>query len=705
MALKDKSFKTSYTTDGSSELVEGLLVNALSEATLYKRSVGYFNKGALISIFRGIESLRFKCGKIKIICSPQLTDEDVKAIHDGYLKREEVIENACLKTVRDTFFNDDEMNGVEYITKLIASGILDIKIALKNDLGIYHDKLGIIEDENGDKLCFVGSLNETYAAYSNNYEKVRVFMSWKSDDQFERVADEDEEFNRLWNDKNNSVTVYDFTTALQKELVIKIDEHQKQFGYRQFSEQKKAEKFDRPGFKEPDWFEARHYQVEAINSWELNNWKGMLSLATGTGKTLTSLFGVSKLWKKMNFSKMLVIIVVPYIALVEQWEKDVKEFANDIVKVNSTEKNWEKKMHETIEGLKYGVIDVGVVITTIGSLQTKRMQDMLLFEGIKTVLIADECHNYGTDNALESIPKADYRIGLSATPERHFDDEGTEKLKEFFGGIVYEFSLERAIEEGFLVPYYYKPITVRLTEDEQEKYNEISAKITKLIEKDSSGKTSVRPGCNKTLELLLIQRSRVIAGAREKMPVLFDTIEKEGSSFNLVYCGSTTISDGTADDEGQRQVKYISSELHSRGILNTMYTSNEDTKEREDAIELFRQEMSPVLIAIKCLDEGVNIPEIRTAYLVASTTNKKEFIQRRGRVLRTTKNGDKKFAQIYDFITLPYSDDGKGYGMVRRELIRYKEFMDLAKNKLELQDEYCALEQKYCTEKGIEDYE
>lgn len=402
---------------------------------------------------------------------------------------------------------------------------------------------------------------------------------------------------------------------------------------------------------------------------------------------------------------MLVFIVVPYIALVDQWENDVKHFADTIVKVNSTEKNWDRKMHETIEALKFGVIDVGVIITTIGSLQTKRMQDMLDFSSFSTVLIADECHNYGTDNSLENLPKTDYKIGLSATPERHFDDQGTENIKEFFGGVVYEFSLERAIEEGFLVPYYYRPITVRLTEEEQEKYNEISGKITKLIQVDGNGKVIVRPGCNKSLELLLIQRARVIAGAREKMPILLDKIEKNNSPFNLVYCGSTTISDDMADEDGQRQVKYISSELHNRGIGNTMYTSLEDAKERKDAIKLFREEMSPVLIAIKCLDEGVNIPEIRTAYLVASTTNKKEFIQRRGRVLRTLKDGSKKFAEIYDFITLPHVDDGKGYGMVQRELVRYKEFMDLAKNKHELFEEYCALEKKYCTDKEMEDHE
>lgn len=294
-------------------------------------------------------------------------------------------------------------------------------------------------------------------------------------------------------------------------------------------------------------------------------------------------------------------------------------------------------------------------------------------------------------------PNIDYRLALSATLDRYGDEEGTQALKDYFGKKCIEYDLKRAIKEKKLTPYYYYPIVVYLDDEEMEKYKEISYLASKECHKDKRGKLNITEKGKR----LLLQRARIVAGAKSKLDALRELMDKyKEDTHMLVYCGATRVQTFEADsseedEEGERQIVAVSKILGNEfGMKVTHFTANESAEEREVIKRRFSTaEPYQAIVAIKCLDEGVNIPSIKTAFILASTTNPKEYIQRRGRVLRLAK--DKPYAVIYDFVTLtgpvdevnPYSPDYNcERALARRELLRIKEFGEIALNSRDSDD-------------------
>ena len=284
---------------------------------------------------------------------------------------------------------------------------------------------------------------------------------------------------------------------------------------------------------------------------------------------------------------------------------------------------------------------------------------------------------------------------MSATLDRHNDEEGTAKLYDFFGEKCIEYTLDRAIEEKKLTKYKYYPIVVTLTEEELEAYDNLSYEIGKCIMKGKNGKMKL----SSRGEKLALKRSRIVAGAKNKLTMLEEVIHPYiHDKHILVYCGATKgleqNQDRTdVDSEDIRQIDAVTDLLGNKlGMEVSQFTSKESVEERE----VLKREFSAgdtlkVLIAIKCLDEGVNIPKIKTAFILASTTNPKEYIQRRGRVLRLAEG--KEYAEIYDFITLPYDTESvtslteaqvkRNSTLVKNELRRAEEFSRIAVNMVE----------------------
>lgn len=678
----------------------------LSCAVKYQRAVGFFSSSCLIEISKGISELAKNGGKIQLVASPYLSDEDIEAIKSGYAMRDQVVKEAVRREMTEgkTPFEKARLN---LLANLISDGVLDIKIAFTEDsdrMGMYHEKMGIISDAEGNRVAFAGSMNESATAMTLNYETIDVFCSWK--DEEDRVVAKENAFTSIWNDTEPNIKIIEFP-ELKQEIIEKYKRSVPDF---EIDKKEYATDdnlalhtvlgvFTEHGPKFPDWFKLHDYQAEAITEWQKHNYRGIFDMATGTGKTYTGLGALTVLSKNIDH-KLAAIIVCPYQHLVEQWVEDILKFNIEpiIGYSESSQKDWQKRLKDAIRDQKLKVRgkEFFCFICTNATFSSDYVQTQLAKIKTETLLMVDEAHNFGAPYlSCLLFDNYKYRLALSATLERHNDEEGTAKLYDFFGEKCIEYTLDRAIEEGKLTKYKYYPIVVTLTEEELEVYDNLSYEIGKCIMKGKNGK----PKLSSRGERLALQRSRIVAGAKNKLALLEEVIQPYiHDKHILVYCGATKGLEqnqdcSDVDSEDIRQIDAVTDLLGNKlGMEVSQFTSKESVEERE----VLKREFSAgdtlkVLIAIKCLDEGVNIPKIKTAFILASTTNPKEYIQRRGRVLRLAEG--KEYAEIYDFITLPYDTESvtslteaqikRNSTLVKNELRRAEEFSRIAVNMVE----------------------
>lgn len=670
-------------------IVKEFYTPVLRESVLYQRSVGFFSSTALIELTKGIAGIVKNGGKIQFIVSPYLSEEDVVAIQKGYEKKK-IIEQALLREYKEpeNYFQEERLN---LLSHLIENGNLEIKVAFtppNKSTGMYHEKVGIVTDAEGNKIVFTGSLNETINAFYNNYESIVVFTSWEESRQYAEEMQND--FDTLWNNEDTDLEIIEFPEVVKEK--IKLNQKPK-INYDIDEEEMVEESPVQKGVpRMPPGFDLRDYQKDAIEKWEENNYCGIFDMATGTGKTYTGLGAVTKLYEAKK--RLAIIIVCPYQHLVEQWVEDIELFnlLPTIGYSSSKQKNWKKRLEDDILDFSIGVIDCFCFVTTNATYSSKFVCEQMKYLGKDTLLLVDEAHNFGSPNLRNKLyPNIEYRLALSATLDRHGDEEGTDCLKTYFGEKCIQYDLKRAIKEGKLTPYYYYPVVVYLDEDEMEQYRDISYRVSKECHKDKHGNLKITDKGKR----LLLQRARIVAGAKSKLVELKKLMQNyKNDTHILVYCGATRVQtfeydESEHDEEGERQIVAVSKILGNElGMKVTHFTSNESAEEREVIKRRFASaDPYQAIVAIKCLDEGVNIPSIRTAFILASTTNPKEYIQRRGRVLRLASN--KPYAVIYDFVTLVrpleevnrYSTDYNcERALAKRELARIKEFGEIALN-------------------------
>lgn len=689
MALTDLSLKREYRSY-KNNVVKEFYIPVLKEAILYRRAVGFFTSEALVEISKGISGLIENEGHIQLIVSPILNKEDIEAIEQGYNSRE-IVEKSLLREMKDPQDANDKER-LAWISYLISISRLDIKVAFTkkpSSKAMFHEKMGIVSDMYDSHIAFTGSMNETVNAFFNNYESFDVYCSWNEYEK-ERVQDKIDAFEKIWNNTENNLDVIDFPKAAREKLlkykVEKIDSQLDKNLADAYRCERNEVKF---GINED--IELYDYQKEAILEWENQGYRGIFDMATGTGKTFTGLGAAT--WLLKNNKRLAVIIVCPYQHLVEQWVEDIERFGfRPVIAFSSSpQKKWKERLKDEVIDFNLEIEDTFCLVTTNATYTSKYVQEQIgKIEG-DILIVVDEAHNFGAMRLSRYLrDDIKYRLALSATLERHGDEEGTQALYSYFGNKCIEYDLKRAIDEDKLTKYYYHPIIVSLSDDELEKYRELSAKISKACKFNEDGRAEL----SEAAKTLLIQRSRIVAGAIEKIAVLKELMKDYVNDNQiLVYCGATkpynpALDESESDDEGERQIVMISKMLGLElGMAVRHFTSNESAKEREEIKAQFA-ETNPyqALIAIKCLDEGVNIPSIKTAFILASSTNPKEYIQRRGRVLR--KYPGKDYAVIYDFVTLPrplnevdaYEDNKSEISLARREIARMKEFGYISQN-------------------------
>ena len=698
MSFRDIELKPEYRSR-LDNIIRDFYNPVLKEAVTYKRAVGFFSSSALLSLTAGIFGLIENGGSIQMIASPRLSPEDIDAINDGLRRRDDVIKEALLRELKEPKGRFEEAR-LNLLSNLIAAGRLEIKIAFMEDdntIGMFHEKLGLMFDSEGNVIAFSGSMNESANAFTTNYEAIDVFCSWTQD--AERVYTKETAFNAMWDDYEPSIKVVNFPDIndeiLRRYRVNnKIDTGLDSEPLSPDHPTPADEPAPPVGPAIPAHVRMRQYQLDAIDEWAKMNYVGIFDMATGTGKTYTALAAVSRLFSDKN-QKLAVVIICPYQHLVEQWKEDIIAFGMKpiVCYSSSSMRNWRERLKNAVTSFNLGIQNHFCMVSTNATFAIDYVQDLMAKLQGEVVLVVDEAHNFGAENLSKTLlPHIPYRLALSATIDRHGDPEGTQKLYDYFGGKCIEYTLKDAIDNDMLTPYYYHPVPVSLNENELQDYLDLTAKIRKNVHADKDGKVKL----SEYAKMLLIKRARIVAGAAEKIGTLRHLMAKYVDDNQiLVYCGATTMHDvdyeeGKPAIDEARQIDIVAGMLgNDLGMRVTKFTSEENAEERERIKADFAEgDHLQALVAIRCLDEGVNIPSIRTAFIMASSTNPKEYVQRRGRVLR--KFPGKRHAVIYDFITLPIPLDEVGNydpellesvkSLAMREIVRMKDFAAIAEN-------------------------
>ena len=659
----DSNIETSYYS-AKCNLVEAFYNIALSESTRYDRVSGFFSSTSLAVAALGMSQFILNNGHMRLVCSAKLNQDDVEAINDAddlkkiiscnFVEDFESIENELLK------------NHVKMLGWMIAKGILEIKIGVKVDeegnldIGMVHPKIGILYDDSDNSIVFDGSVNESRFGWLKNVESLRVFKSWKHMEFMDKDAGH---FDALWYNSTEGVEVFDIPDIPKSILVDSAPETDGEFEKLIFEtneELKKSLSKAKP--------KLRDYQNEAVKNWVENGYRGIFSMATGTGKTYTALSCFDRLMSNNN--SLLTVIVCPQLHLIDQWKSSIKDFKYDgkCIVASGDNKHWKKELKKTIADLM-GSKKNAIVLASFNKFSDKDFMDTIELHSGESFLIVDEVHGIGSYKFRQGFLDVDYdyKLGLSATPEIEDDFERTELVYENFGGIVFEYSLDEAIHNGFLTEYNYYPIFVDLTDNELKRYKILSSKIAKLL-----GKNNLKPNEEESLDKFIRQRRNLINKAENKLNCLRKFLESHKDIKDLIVYG--------ADKKHINEIKSILDDYY---ISNHQFTGDENPFERETILNLFSRRHYRALCAMKCLDEGVDVPSTQNAILLASTMNSRQHIQRRGRILR--KYPGKEIANIYDFIIVPIlkNEPESVKNILKSEKKRYEEYVNSAKNRLD----------------------
>ncbi|MBD1859709.1 DNA phosphorothioation system restriction enzyme [Leptolyngbya sp. FACHB-1624] len=638
---------------------------------------------------------------MRLIASPHLSDEDVNAIQQGLKQREQAIADALSRELEQDL-EQVILDRLACLAWLLRHGFLEIRLAVHRNLdhGIYHEKLGVFADGAGNTVVFSGSANESVSALRNNFECIDVFRSWRVGDD-ERIAEKIDDFQRLWENRTPNLEVLEFPEAAKRSLLQLCPERMPALARSvQEAEAEYSVSPSRPRSlypMVPDGLVLRPYQQQAIDNWFANKGRGTLKMATGSGKTITALAIAAELYRKssqQNKPLQGLLIVCPYRHLVTQWAQEAQKFGLEPILAFETVQNWQGELQSQLLAVHSERQPFITVITTNATLIRESLQSQLQFFPRRSMIIGDEAHNLGATRLEASLPQAiPLRLGLSATPERYFDEQGSERLFDYFGSVLEpEFTLKDAIAAKALVPYLYYPILVELTEAEIDQYAELSSKIGRAIA--IGGDINE----NEALTALLMQRARLVGAAVNKLEALRTLmLNRLQTRHTLFYCGDGSVEDEVTQ-ESTRHLAAVTALLQDElGYRVKPYTAETTLVEREELRQQFAQGSLRGLVAIRCLDEGVDIPAIQSAVILASSSNPRQFIQRRGRILRPSPG--KERAELFDMIVIPPNLGRESWNtersLLRKELRRFIEFADLAINSGQARKILLPLQEKY----------
>lgn len=669
-------------------VTEEVLIPCFQSATYVDCMVGFFSSEILVSLAPGLASFINQSNqtKLRLIISPLLRNEDREAIEQGIIPSEEIASNA----LEGFIVTEDSIakHTLKCLSWLLRHGRVEIKIALMKG-ALFHPKVWLFR-EGDDVIAAHGSSNMTYAGVQKNIEQISISKSWGDSNQHYITEKFSDHFKQLWTNQDKSCSVVSMPQAIKNDLlktyrsdILPTEDDfrtlydQSTSSVEQSSSTDDFNRSTRPVFAIPSYLRFEdgpfEHQGRAIKAWCENGYHGVLEMATGSGKTIAAMICAHRLYKVEK--PLLIVVAAPYIPLIQQWCDEISPFG--LKAVNLTEVNGAKgraaELNKLRRRFRIGSSDVEIVVVSHRTLCNSDFKAELEEFDCKTLLIADEVHNLGSEGFINDPPHFfDYRLGLSATPIRQYDEAGTEQLFEFFGPIVFQFTLEEAIGKC-LVGYEYYVYPVELTEDEMDEWYALTEKIGKNAWRQENIDAD-----DEYLMNLLIRRRALLENAENKIIALEEVLTRQNLEklrYTLIY----------ASDKAPQQLKDVNALLNKHGVLFHQLTY-EETGNREKTkriIQSFQEGTLGILTAKRVLDEGVNIPEIEKAFILASTTVERQWIQRRGRLLRTCRETGKTHSEIHDFIALPPDLDNidtRARTLLESELKRVQGFAYLAKN-------------------------
>ena len=655
MGLRDLIISTSYeTTESRTQLLDEFYNPVLDQATKYYRIAGFFSSTALAVASKGIEGLVKNNGKMYLLVSPELSEEDYKTIIEhGFI--------SDTSSVFKDFHIDGNVNeNLQLLAWLLDTGRLEIKIVVgkKSRNSLFHQKVGILMDAAGDLISFSGSINETAQAWINNIEEFKVFKSWESG-QLDYLQSDLSKFLAYWKDERPDVAkVYDIPASI-REKIVKIKP-------RDVWDTNLMRRYKKDQKMRGNKLNLFPHQQNAVDAWIANEHRLLMEMATGTGKTRTA---IGCLMEKLKDGEtLLTIVATPQNTLSRQWREDLNklniQLDQDAI-IDGSNSKWKKDLELLLLDLSDGKIKTAIIFTTHATASDDKFIRIIRNTKYltKILFIGDEVHATGSAKQRKALlPEYEYRIGLSATPERMFDENGTSLVRDYFGGKSFEFTIADALNttnpltgRPFLNAFRYYPIFVSLTENESNRYAKISQQIAILKSQDEYDPDD--------LQKLYDRRANISKNAANKM-MAFEELIRHMNPASI--CDTIAF---VSDKQITQCFEILSSMKVKRAKITesesaSKVVTDEGATERQEIIAQFVRHQLQVLVGIKCLDEGIDIPNARVAILLSNSTNPREYVQRVGRVIRQAPG--KPSSEIYDFIAVPY-DSGSTPGLLEKE--------------------------------------
>lgn len=693
MGLKDiNSIQPIYFIP-SDNFVGEVLIPCLKRAKSFKCMLGFFSSASLREIAPGLaEFLNNQENKMHLLISPYISGGDQKALQEGVTTHPEILEKRLIKLFGKAYISESALvrYTLDCLAYLIATNQLEIKIIFISN-ALFHPKIWILSD-GYDTVVAHGSVNMTQRALTVNYEHITVELSWADKNQAMKIERFVNEFKTIWSAKRSDIVVTDLPEAIRKKLLTEYQpdspptpsdffeawrkDNENDFVMPE-SLEKLIFKMEESKFHIPSWLRFREgdfaHQGKAVDAWCSSGFRGVLEMATGSGKTITAMICAHRLFEEHK--PLLIVVAAPYIPIIEQWCGEIEPFGLKSINLTTVSGAQERGrlLKQINRRLRTGITTTEALVVSHDTLCSQDFIDSLRSIKVSRLLIADEAHNLGRLTFIQNPPKFfEYRLALSATPVRQYDDVGTEAIFKFFGPVVFQFTLREAIGRC-LVEYDYFIHPIHLTNDEMDRWYEITEKIKQNAWRIDDGKP------DDYLAKLYRDRRLLLETAQNKIEELskiFDKEDIQNLHHTLIY----------ASDKEPQQLKAVNELLRERGILFHQLTAEEtaDRVRTKQIIDSFQNGDLQVLTAKRVLDEGVNIPQIVKAFILASTTVERQWVQRRGRLLRTCKEIGKTHSIIHDFLALPPQIneglDHEARPLVRSELNRLQAFASLARN-------------------------
>ena len=669
--LATLALRTSY-HKGQDDIANDFYLPAMRRATKYDRAVGYFRSAVFIIAWPALREFVAHGGRIRILCSHVLSAEDIEALDEGYAARTDETIAARLRDEVATVLEDEKMSApARVLAALVAIAVIELKIAILRPIPgtavgrIFHDKLGILRDAQGAVVIFKGSMNETWSGLADdgNLESVDVACSWLGGRDQERTVEEAAYFEVLWTNTYPGLDVRPFPATARGALVSAADADWESTVEHLLRERSRAPSTLYEMGTDAQGRTLRPHQAAGLAGWRTNERRGILAFATGAGKTFTALDAIRESLKKFD---EVPLVIVPDKTLFAQWYEELQAAVGPldipILRVGAGFDTWRDVLGDWTapDGRR-------VVLATIQTARSDAFRTRLKC-GSHLFLVADEVHRLGSPANRTLLDETLFgpRLGLSATPERAGDDVGTSAILDYFGGVVEpRYTLADAVRDRVLTPYFYRPQTVSLLATEAAEWHQLSRRIARLRAQIGDN----AEGANR-IERLLFARAAIVKRAAGKVDLAVQIM-------NETY------------EHGQRWIIYCDDNSQLDDVTAALANASHTAMPFHSAMEGDRAEtlrwldrFGGIVIAIKCLDEGVDIPSVTHALILASSKNPREFVQRRGRVLRRAK--DKSLAFVYDAIVMPPNraegDDSAPDPITSGELARAIEFAQSADN-------------------------